>query len=196
MDILVGCPCARMINVDTVSCIQDLQLPTIYVANSLVYDARNELVNQAIINDAQYLLFVDSDMKFERESLQSMLDRCVDICTGLYVERSGTKHRPTVYSNIDVRTNEHNAIKEHITEIKPFFEIKGCGMGYCLIRTEVFKNVIKYYGDCFQPIGGLGEDLSFCWRATNLGYKIYCDSTFELGHIGDYIFTLKDWKKD
>lgn len=196
MDILVGCPTAKMIDVSTVSCIQDLQLPTIYVADSLVYDARNELVNQAIKHEAKYLLFVDSDMIFKREDLQSMLNRGVDICTGLYVERTGEKHRPTVYSNIDVRTQEHNGIKEHITEVKPFFEVKGCGMGFCLINTEVFKNVIKYYGDCFQPIGGLGEDLSFCWRATHLGYKIYCDSTFELGHMGHYTYTLKDWKKD
>ena len=195
IDIMVGCPCANTLNVTTATCIQDLWLSTSYIQGSLVYDARNELVNQAIKYNAKFLLFVDSDMSFEREALQKLLDLDADIATGLYVERSGIKHRPTVYKHIDIRTKEHEAVREHFTkdEIKDHFEVEGCGMGFCLIKTEVFKTILATYGDCFQPICGLGEDLSFCWKAKQCGFKIMCDSTFELGHIGEYIYTIKDW---
>ena len=194
MDILVGCPCANTLNVTTASCIQNLWLPTMYVQGSLVYDARNDLVKEAIERKAKYLLFIDSDMSFESEALQKLLDLNVDIATGLYVERSGEHHNPTVYKHIDIRTKEHGAIKEHFDLIdRDTFEVEGCGMGFCLIKTDVFKTIIATYGDCFQPICGLGEDLSFCWKARQCGFKIMCDSTFTLGHIGEYIYTLKDW---
>lgn len=194
MDILVGCPCANTLNVTTASCIQNLWLPTMYVQGSLVYDARNDLVKEAIERNAKYLLFVDSDMSFESEALQKLLDLDADVATGLYVERSGEHHNPTIYSHIDIRTKEHGAIKEYFDLIdRDTFEVEGCGMGFCLIKTEVLKTVIATYGDCFQPICGLGEDLSFCWKARQCGFKIMCDSTFTLGHIGEYIYTLKDW---
>lgn len=196
INILVGCPTARQIGVQTVSCIQNLMLPTIYVADSLVYDARNELVNHAIQSNAKYLLFVDSDMLFDKEGVQKLVDRDVDVCTGLYVERNGEEHRPTVYSDLDIRTKEHEAYKIHCTEIEPFFKVKGCGMGFCLIKTEVFKKIIRKYGDCFQPVCGLGEDLSFCWKCEQLDIDIWCDSTFEIGHIGEYVYTIKDWVKE
>ena len=197
INILVGCPTARTIGVKTVSCIQNLMLPTIYVADSLVYDARNELVNNAIKLKANYLLFIDSDMEFEPEAVQSLITRDVDICTGLYVERNG-EHRPTIYSDLDIRTKDHDAYKVNCTkeEIKPFFKVKGCGMGFCLIKTEVFKKIIAKYGDCFQPVCGLGEDLSFCWKCEQLDIDIWCDSTFTLGHIGEYVYTIKDWEKE
>ena len=194
MDILVGCPCANTINVTTASCIQNLWLPTMYIQGSLVYDARNDLVKEAIERKAKYLLFIDSDMSFEAEALQKLLDLNADIATGLYVERSGTHHRPTVYEHIDIRTKEHEAVKEYFDLIdRDVFEVEGCGMGFCLIKTDVLKTVIATYGDCFQPICGLGEDLSFCWKAKQCGFKIMCNSTFTLGHIGEYIYTLKDW---
>lgn len=194
MDILVGCPCANTINVTTASCIQNLWLPTMYIQGSLVYDARNDLVKEAIERKAKYLLFIDSDMSFEAEALQKLLDLNADIATGLYVERSGNHHRPTVYKHIDIRTKEHEALKENFDLIdRDIFEVEGCGMGFCLIKTDVFKTIIATYGDCFQPICGLGEDLSFCWKAKQCGFKIMCDSTFTLGHIGEYIYTLKDW---
>ena len=34
----------------------------------------------------------------------------------------------------------------------------------------------------FAPINGVGEDLSFCWRARQCGYKIWCDPSIALGH--------------
>lgn len=193
--VLIGCPTARTIGVETVSCIQGLMQPTVYVADSLVYDARNTLVNQAIEMDAEYLLFVDSDMVFDLNGLQKLLDRNVDVCTGLYVERNG-EHRPTIYSDLDIRTKENEAYKVHCDKIEPFFKVKGCGMGFCLIKTDVFKKIIQRYGDCFQPVCGLGEDLSFCWKCEQLDIDIWCDSTFEIGHIGQYTYTIKDWKNN
>jgi len=39
------------------------------------------------------------------------------------------------------------------------------------------------YGVPFFPVGGLGEDLTFCWRAQKLDIKFHCDSRLKIGHI-------------
>ena len=48
-------------------------------------------------------------------------------------------------------------------------------------------NVIEKFGDMFAPIQGTGEDLSFCWRARQCGYKIMADPRIQLGHVGHYV---------
>lgn len=46
-----------------------------------------------------------------------------------------------------------------------------------------------------SPYGGgeLGEDISFCVKARECGFEIYCDSTIQVGHIGNYAFGLNDY---
>lgn len=46
----------------------------------------------------------------------------------------------------------------------------------------------------------LSEDWAFCQRALDLGFKIWCDFSVKLGHIGTYTYTFDDFfnkpKKD
>jgi hypothetical protein len=37
-----------------------------------------------------------------------------------------------------------------------------------------------------------GEDLYFCGLAKKFGYKIYLDAGLEIGHVGDWVYSLKD----
>jgi hypothetical protein len=41
--------------------------------------------------------------------------------------------------------------------------------------------------------GEFGEDLSFCFKARECGYKIHVDTTVRPGHIGSYAYTLEDY---
>jgi hypothetical protein len=43
-------------------------------------------------------------------------------------------------------------------------------------------------------IGEIGEDLSFCWKAKQLGYKIYADPQVLPGHLGLYSYSIRDWR--
>jgi len=42
--------------------------------------------------------------------------------------------------------------------------------------------------------GELGEDLGFCWKAKKLGFRIYADPQVLPGHIGDYGFSIMDYR--
>jgi AmiR/NasT family two-component response regulator len=38
----------------------------------------------------------------------------------------------------------------------------------------------------------LSEDYAFCENARKVGVKAYIDTGIQLGHIGEYVYTLKD----
>ena len=63
-------------------------------------------------------------------------------------------------------------------------KIGGCGFGCVLIKTDVLFDVQAKFGEMFNPIANMGEDLSFCWRARQCGYDIWCDPSLVCGHVG------------
>lgn len=197
MKLLVGVPCASLINTQTAEDLQALFETTMFVTGSLVYDARETIVKSAIENNYDYVLFVDSDMTFTPKDLNNLMNSEKDICTGLYFGRKGN-HCPIVYPKIYIDKDTLICHKENYLELpkEKLFKVEGCGMGFCLIKVSVLKDVIKRYGNCFYPLGNFGEDLSFCWKANQLGYEIWCNKETSVGHIGDYVYTIKDWNKN
>ena len=45
----------------------------------------------------------------------------------------------------------------------------------------------------FDPLPFLGEDYFFCWKAKQLGYKLWCDSRIKVGHVGEYVYDEEAW---
>lgn len=198
--VLIAMPCMDTIPVQTVGSLLDLDKPSgsqiVFIANSLVYDARDQLCQIALKNEMDYILFIDSDMVFPKDSLNKLIARNKEIVSGVYYARKGN-HEPVVYKSIE-RKPFRKPQTEKFTKAeisRDFFEIGGCGMGLCLIKTEVIKKICDKKQEPFRPLKLVGEDLSFCIRAKKSGFKIYADSTIELGHIGQTTFRQTDWVK-
>lgn len=186
MKILIGVPCMEQLPLEYVESILKLIRPCVcdvmHIPNSLVYTSRDTLAQIAVKKCYDYLLFVDSDMTFEPRALNKLLERDADIVSGLYFKRKAP-YDPVVYKEVGMRFAT-DAIAETEFDIdRAYFAVKGCGMGFCLIKTEVLKSIFESSISCFEPLPGLGEDLSFCFRATQKGFKIMCDSTIDIGHI-------------
>ena len=96
---------------------------------------------------------------------------------------------------MDIDDEKQEAIYTEYSEIpdEPF-EVAACGFGCVLMRAEIFVAVFGKFGNMFSPIGNIGEDIAFCWRARQCGYKILADPSIGLGHVGFNIFT-KDFFK-
>lgn len=76
------------------------------------------------------------------------------------------------------------AIDHYGTEI---FEVDGIGFGCMLTKVSILEDILQHYGTIFTPIDNYGEDLSFCIRAADLNYEIYCDPTIDISHIGQIV---------
>jgi GT2 family glycosyltransferase len=165
--------------------------------SSLVYLARNTLAKAAIEMGADYVLWLDSDMTFEPDTLIRLLkdheEKRGDIISGLYFKRV-PPYTPVLYEVFEAGETESSYLIQ--TKIPDgFFEVQACGFGCVLTPVEVIRAVAHEYGAPFTQIKGNGEDLSFCWRARQLGYKIVVDPSISCGHVGYQVITRSFYDK-
>lgn len=155
-------------------------------SGSLIYTSRNDLATQAIQIDADYVMWFDSDMVFKPDTMVRMLDTMqkndIDILTGLYFRRV-PPYSPVLFDKLEMK-GEVCLWSEFKTIPEGLFEVGGCGFGCVLMKTDVFFDVQSKFGNMFAPIANTGEDIAFCWRARNCGYKIVCDPSVICGHVG------------
>ena len=201
--VLISIPCRDQISVKFIEHLMNLIKPCEcmyrFGTSGLVFDARDEACSVALSGKYTHVLFIDSDMYFEPNALIKALERKTDVLTGLYFKRKGN-HEPVLYKAIGQRQyNENGAVKFHgYAEIetdlnRDYFPVEGCGFGFVLVKTDVLKKMHETNVSWFEPIPGMGEDLSFCERLKPLNIPIMCDTTITLGHYGEYIFTARDW---
>lgn len=158
------------------------------VSGTLVYEARDRLADKAVRDGFDYVLWFDSDMVFRPTTMMDLMAHGKDIVCGLYCAR-----RPP-YVPVMYRREGDKLV--NITEYPDrLVEIDGCGFGAVLTRTEVLAKCFDKFGTCFLPMYGYGEDLSFCNRAKELGYKMWCDPNLKVGHIAKTIITYDTYKE-
>ena len=156
---------------------------------SLVYMARNDLSKLAIKKGADFVLWLDSDMVFSPDTLQQLMEdykaKKGDIISGLYFRRV-PPFSPVLFSDCEV-TAEGPFFTEPKEIPEEIFEVAACGFGCVLMPTDVLIDVFGKFEDAFGPLQGFGEDLSFCWRARQCGYRIVCDPAVSCGHVGHQV---------
>lgn len=204
--ILIAVPCmdqvpaqfANSIATLTSYGIEGVEISLRFNLGSLVYTSRNYLALMAMQDEADLIMWFDSDMVFNPDTLLRLLkdiDDGADFVTGVYYRRT-SPFTPTLFSKLDIN-EEGVAIWDQIEEVpdKGIFEVAGCGFGCVLMKTDIARDVFKKFGRLFSPIGEVGEDLSFCWRARECGYKLMCDPDIPLGHVAHTMVT-KDFYKN
>ena len=148
-----------------------------------IQNARNMAVDHALAQDMDYILFIDDDMVIRPEDklFTKLVEHDKDIVAPLFFHRRHP-YAPLLFKR-NIRAGGRYTTFDNIMDYqKGLLQVDGVGCGVVLIKTEVFKKIDNPYfvfGDTF------GEDLYFCNKAINAGFKIYCDTNIEVGHIGD-----------
>ena len=167
---------------------KDMGCAVSFICGSLIYDARNKLAQQAIKEEFDYIFWLDSDMIFMTDTLNRLMETMnktdADIVSGIYFRRSAP-YTPVAFSELDIDLeNGKNYHADYTGELSGVHEVAAIGFGCVLMKTEVLFDVFGKFGSPFEPIGGYGEDLSFCWRARELDYKVFIDFDVKCGHVG------------
>lgn len=161
-----------------------------------LFDARDRVCRKTMREHFDYMLQLDSDMTFPPDALCKLLERDKDVITGVYVGK-GENHKPVLFTELhkDDENSGPYGLKHGLNELMKddVFEVKGCGAGFLLVKEHVIRIMLIHKHEWFRPYAGLGEDVSFCQRCTELGVKVYADRTIPMGHIKYTQYTLEDW---
>lgn len=175
--------------------IEDTQISVWFNLGSLIYSSRDQIAKKAIQDEADLVMWFDSDMVFGPDTMRRLLghiDNGADMVTGVYYRRTAP-YSPVLFRTMDLNEEGTAFDFDEFDEIpaEPF-EVAACGFGCVLMRTEIFVSVFSKYEQMFTPILTCGEDIAFCWRARQCGYKILADPSIRLGHVG-YTVIMKEF---
>ena len=172
------------------------------VAGTLIFDQREKLAEEALREGADYILWVDADMRFPKNTLEVLLKRDKPI-VGVNATTRSIPVRPTA-KNLDIDfEKKENTWTPIVSKDKTGCEkVTAIGCGVMLVKREVFEKIPRPWFWFEQLPGGklLGEDVYFCVKAQDAGYDTYLDHDLSnmIGHVGRYTFGWHDFieKKD
>lgn len=192
--ILIAIPTAKNVETETFKSIYNLIIPEGHKADFQYFygysiqQIRNLLVDYSVKNNYEYTFCVDSDISFDPDTLVKMLNHNVDMVSGVYRQR--------LPNNI-VEIYDYQLKNMPIENVMSsnFHEIGACGFGCVLINNRIIKGM-EYphfvYMSALDHKDTFSEDIYFCKKAREKGYKIYVDSTIICGHIGSYNYSISD----
>lgn len=154
-------------------------------------ESRNFAVGRLLESDHKWLWFADSDVGFGGDMLAGMLKIAdesgasvltvpiVALIDGPNDYLGGTlpQLHPSVYSwTADPDVVESLPLPLSADAV---FAVDACATAMLLIHRSVLKTLGP---DCFDRIGKLGEDLSFCRRLADKGIKVYATTRLRCTH--------------
>jgi len=153
----------------------------------VIHEARNNAVQRMFDTECDAILFIDSDQTFPHTALDLLIEKHKDII-GYPIVRKKPPYYPNIsrwYPDGGVYKVYENYPQNHI------FQVDTIGMGFTYIRREVFEKIEKPYFDFgwVEKDGKktdqmIGEDVYFCKKAKEAGFKIWANPEIEIGHLG------------
>ena len=183
---VIGIPHTGLFHWQTIMSLLSLRFPVNtqihyhLIGSCLVYDARDNIVKFALENNADWLLFLDSDMVIPNDAVIKMAAHDVDMITGMAFKRT-PPFQPCFYTKASI-TKDYKPITESpiVFPDEGLVECQGFGMACCMIKMDVFKKINPPW---FFPMPNIGEDLTFCIKARQAGFRMFCDLSINVGHV-------------
>lgn len=148
---------------------------------------RTELVREAFRNEADAILWVDTDVSFKPASVRSLISRNLDIVAANYAKKIPSQESVSQALDGTQVTREETGL-ENVAHV---------GMGLCLTRTAVFRNLpLPWFAFTWNAELGddVGEDVHFCRLARANGYRVFVDhdASADVGHVGRFTYRVPE----
>lgn len=155
---------------------ENVQLKVFNIQYSLVCQARETLVEDALAAEVDYILFIDSDIKVPKNFLTELLNHNKAIVCCNYSRKAPP------YCGA---TKAVHGVSSYKSDVAP--------LGGALIKASVFEQLEKpYFPVEYDGNSFIGEDIGFCNKVIEKGFEIIIDNalSYQLGHIGSKAFYL------
>lgn len=161
-------------------CMQSLgyQLPAgssvRFVLGSDIAESRNQACEEM---EGDWVWFIDDDHAFRDDVLVNLLKRNEDIVTPICLRRAGS------FLPIPAVDGDFMDLSKYGSD--DLVEVEHAGSSGMLIRREVIEALEPPWFELGRLDDGrrISEDVNFCRRAREAGFKIHVDLGVRLGHI-------------
>ena len=137
-----------------------------------------------------YMMWIDSDIRFNTENFMSLLKMDKDIASGWYSQPGGMT--PVVETMDEEYFKSHGYFEfissDEMSKRSDLFKADYVGFGWVLIKRGVFESIsYPWFAPKLLKIGEdledmCSEDVSFCIDARQVGHEIWVDPTVRVGH--------------
>ncbi len=156
--------------------------------SSVISRAREHLAERGLESGADFIMFIDSDMRFPADGLRKLVNHDKDVVAATY------KKRVPPFEILGHLLNE----SININTDGLFHEASFLPGGFMLIKAEVLRTVPKpwffeQYNVSDVDGGYVSEDYGFCMKARQNGFHLWCDLELSsrIGHIGESVVTME-----
>jgi hypothetical protein len=162
------------------------------ICGTYIHSARRRMLQGCIEGKYTHILWLDSDMRFPKETLIRLLNHDVPMVGVNYALRMF----PTGFVAIEKLGNGESTRLETLADSTGLAEVDAIGFGALLMRQEVFHALPSldedpWFGFDWKP-GQIevGEDVHFCKLVRKNGIKIYVDQDLSkrIGHTGSMVY--------
>lgn len=171
---------------------EDTEVGVAFLPGTYIHKARQELMQHVLEKKYDYVLWLDSDMRFPKETFAHLLRHKVAMVGANYVKRAIPTWPVALESTgLDGQTPERLYPSEDKTGLT---EVEAVGFGVLLMRMADFQNMPPlsegewFAQEYIRETGQwVGEDVSFCRLVRKkLGIKVMVDQdlSWTIGHIG------------
>ena len=156
---------------------------------TLIASQRMELARQALEEKADYLLWLDSDMRFPRETIGHLMLRDKPIVAANYATRRMPVKPVAMMDNNGEIGRVYTA-----PDSEGLQPVDYIGMGVMMVKREVFEKVeAPWFAIPYSTVGNhyIGEDVFFCSKAREAGYEVLVDHdlSHQVKHIGTFEYS-------
>jgi GT2 family glycosyltransferase len=156
---------------------------------------RNLVAGWFINSDADWLLWVDSDMVFTADDVKALLATEEPLIAAHALRVNTTDHStaPAAVKRLEDGTFEPVKVDDQEWYPHEFIPVAGVGMAFTLIHRDVYEAVGVAQGhphrERFTEDGVLvGEDVGFCLFAKEKGYQPKLAPGVRVGHVKAAIY--------
>ena len=165
--------------------------------------ARNNVVGQFLDHDSQaeWLLFIDSDMQFEHTAVEQLLavadPETVPIVGGLCFGALHDELFPTIYHLTELESGGFSTIRVLDYPKDALIRCTATGAAFLLIhrsaleaiRGHGFNRTFPWFQETENAGQPVGEDITFCLRAGLLGIPVHVNAAVKVGHHKSTLLT-------
>ncbi len=190
------------VSIDFALSFSNMQKPQIFDImrlSGLPWDvARTQAAIQCLNGGYQFLFFLDCDILAPKDTIPRLIAHRLPIVSGLYHQRFPTwtgvtgDYLPCMFN--EVVGTDGKLTKQPIVDYQPGSLVEAAYVpgGCLLVHRSVFERMtqagIKRFFewtlqvDSEPPGAGRSEDFEFCFKARQLGFKCFCDTSIVATH--------------